>query len=157
MTTTELIIPAHRPKAFLPFLVLLAIVASLWWLMQWVLPTGWTVIALLGVAVLVSLSVLHPRGMYLRLDPDGLEMRSFSLKRKTRWHDIQSFEIKSLSARKMIAFNYRPEYDGQRTFRALNRRLGGVDGAIPDQYQVPLADLERTLNEWRDRYGRVDA
>jgi hypothetical protein len=35
--------------------------------------------------------------------------------------------------------------------------LGGVDGAIPDQYQVPLADLERTLNEWRERYGRVDA
>jgi hypothetical protein len=57
----------------------------------------------------------------------------------------------------MIAFNYRPEYNGQRTFRALNRRLGGVDGAIPDQYQVPLADLERTLNEWRERYGRVDA
>ena len=76
MTTTELIIPAHRPKAFLPFLVLLAIAASLWWLMQWVLPTGWLAIALFGVAVLVSLSVLHPRGMYLRLDPAGLELRA---------------------------------------------------------------------------------
>ena len=157
MTTTELIIPAHRPKAFLPFLVLLAIAASLWWLMQWALPTGWLAIALFGVAVLVSLSVLHPRGMYLRLDPDGLEMRAFSLKHKTRWRDIQSFEIKSLDARKMIAFNYRPDYHGQRTLRTLERSLGRTHGAILDQYQVPLADLERTLNEWRERYGRVDA
>jgi hypothetical protein len=37
------------------------------------------------------------------------------------------------------------------------RYLGRMHGAIPDQYQVPLADLERTLNEWRERYGRADA
>lgn len=95
--------------------------------------------------------------MYLRLDPDGLEMRAFSLKHKTRWRDIQSFEIKSLDARKMIAFNYRPDYHGQRTLRTLDRSLGRMHGAIPDQYQVPLADLERTLNEWRERYGRVES
>ena len=49
----------------------------------------------------------------------------------------------------MIAFNYRPDYHGQRTLRALDRSLGRMHGAIPDQYQVPLADLEPTLDEWR--------
>ena len=113
-------------------------------------------IALFGVAVLVSLSVLHPRGMYLRLDPDGLEMRAFSLKHKTRCRDIQSLEIKSLDARKMIAVNYRPDSDGQRTLRTLNRRLGGMEGAIPDQYQVPLADLGAAPKRQRPPEGGLN-
>jgi hypothetical protein len=80
-------------------------------------------------------------------------MGSFAKKSRTRWTDVAGFELASIRGAKMIAIVYAPHYEGQKIGRAVAENLSGMEGAIGNSYNAPLAEVLKTLNEWRARYG----
>lgn len=115
---------------------------------------GWGCMLFFGLGIPVGLIMLFsPRSTYLRLDQEGFEMGSLVKKTRTRWSDVAGFELASIRGAKMIAIVYAPHYEGQKIGRAVAGNLSGMEGAIANSYNAPLAEVLRTLNEWRLRYG----
>lgn len=52
---------------------------------------GWVVIALSGLGAVVLGATLLPGASYLRLSPEGLEMRSLFRSKRLRWSDVRGF------------------------------------------------------------------
>ena len=116
---------------------------------------GWACIVFFGLGIPLSLVMMFsPNSMYLRLDEEGFEMGSFLKKTRIRWTDVAGFELGSIRGAKMIAIIYAPHYEGQQMGRAVAENLSGMEGAIPNNYEAPLDELLRTLNDWQQRYGR---
>ncbi len=156
MKNDELIFYASRSKAVLLLLGSIAFVAMGWWMKEQKPIIGWLCVAFFGLGIPASIIMFMPGVMYLRLDKSGFEMSSIGRKNKIKWRDVQSFRIDSVRGTKMIAINYSPRFAEQRASRAVAVALSGMEGAIPNSYNVPLVELERTLNHWLERFGRAD-
>jgi hypothetical protein len=165
MKNQELIYYASRTKALLLLIGSIAIVAIGWWVKEEKPLIGWLCVVLCGLYYIPAtlITMLLPRMMYLRLDPDGIEMCSIGYKNKIRWQDVESFKIASfrgivsIRGAKMIAINYRASFTERKVARAVDRALSGMEGAIPNIYNVSLEELERVLNQWLERFGQVEA
>jgi hypothetical protein len=91
--------------------------------------------------------------MYLRLDSEGFDFVRGSRHNRTRWRDVKSFQLGKMSGNKMIGIHYSPEYTEKQAARSVAESLAGVEGAIADQYAMPIDELFRTLEAYRKRYG----
>jgi len=150
----ELTFRASRVKAALILLACLVFVVIGFFMRREEPFMGWACMIFFGLGIPVSLIMLFsPSSTYLRLDPEGFEMGSFVKKSRTRWTDVAGFELASIRGAKMIAIVYAPHYEGQKVGRAVAEQLSGMEGAIPNSYSAPLAEILQTLNEWRARYG----
>jgi len=154
MKTDELIFHASRAKAVLLLLGSVAFVAMGWWMKEQKPLIGWLCVVFFSLGIPAALIMFLPGAMYLRLDRQGLEMKSMGRKNRTLWKDVQSFKIGSIRGAKMIAINYRPHYADQKLARVVVSAVSGMEGAIPNSYNVSLVNLERVLNQWLERYGR---
>lgn len=115
---------------------------------------GWVCMIFFGLGIPFGLLLLFsPKSSYLHLDREGFAMGSFTGKKHTKWTDVAGFELASIRGAKMIAIIYAPHYEGQKIGRAVAENLSGMEGAIPNNYNAPLAEVLKTLNEWRERYG----
>ena len=114
---------------------------------------AWPMVVICCLGIYASLIMLMPRGMYLRLDHEGFEMCSMGRKHSTRWKDVESFNIRSIRGAKFISITYRASFTNQKGVRVVARALSGIEGSIPNSYNVPLAELERVLNRWLKRFG----
>ena len=150
----ELTFTASRSKAAFVLLGSIAFVA-IGYFMRLEKPfIGWACMIFFGLGILVGLiMVFSPNSMYLRLDTEGFEMGSFAKKTRIKWTDVAGFELASIRGAKMIAIIYAPHYAGQKAGRAIAENLSGMEGAIGNSYNAPLAEVLKTLNEWRTRYG----
>jgi len=157
MKPTELVFYASRFKATSLLLGSVAFVALGWWMKEQHPLIGWLCVAFFSLGVPSALIMFLPGAMWLRLDPDGFERKSMGRRNKIRWKDVQSFKIGSIRGAKMIVINYRPQYENQQFARAAAKALTGMEGAIPNSYNVSLAKLEGVLNEWRNRFGQEEA
>lgn len=155
MKNQELVFYASRTKAVLLLLGSIAFVAIGWWMKEQKPLIGWLCVLFFSLGVPAALVMFLPGVMYLRLDHDGFEMSSIGRKNKIRWQDVESFKIASIRGAKMIAINYRPSFTDQKMARAVAGALAGMEGAIPNSYNVSLGELERVLNQWLERFGRV--
>ena len=115
---------------------------------------GWFVASVSALGTLVAIGLLLPNSAYLRLTPDGFELRSLFRSSWTRWSDVSSFEAGLIGVNKMVQFNYAPSYRRAARGRALASKLTGFEAAIPDTYGYTVGDLAALLNEWRDRATR---
>lgn len=59
---------------------------------------GWFVVAVFALSTLVSGALLLPGSAYLRLTPDGFEMRSLYRHLRVRWADVTWFRAKEKQA-----------------------------------------------------------
>lgn len=157
MKNQELIYYASRTKALLLLIGSIAFVAMSWWVKEEEPLIGWLGVVLFGLGIPAALIMLLPGVVYLRLDPDGIEICTIGGKHKIRWQDVESFEIVYTRYTKMIAINYRASFTELKVARAVARALSGMEGAIPNIYNVSLAELERVLNQWLERFGQVEA
>jgi hypothetical protein len=146
---------ASRKKALFLLLASLAFVA-IGYLMRAEQPfIAWAAMIFFGLGIALSLVMLFsPSAMYLRLDPDGFEMGSFIKKTRIKWTDVAGFELAAIRGAKMIEIVYAPHYQGQQMGRAVASHLADMEGAIANNYEVPLAELLATLNTWHARYAR---
>jgi hypothetical protein len=152
--TQKLVFYASRLKAVLLLFGSIAFVALGWWMTTQKPLIGWLCVVFFSLGVPASLVMLVLGVVYLRLDPDGFELKSLARRHKTKWKDVQTFKIASIRGAKMISIKYRPQYIEQRAARAVATALSGMEGAIPNSYNISLPKLERVLNEWLKRFGQ---
>jgi hypothetical protein len=151
----ELTYHASRSKAALILLASVAFVVMGYFMRVEKPFVGWACMIFFGLGIPVGLMLLFsPNSTYLRLDQEGFEMGSFAQKTRIKWTDVAGFELASIRGAKMIAIIYAPHYEGQKTGRAVAENLSGMEGAIANSYDAPLAQVLKTLNEWQARYGR---
>jgi hypothetical protein len=151
----ELTYHASRSKAGLILLASVAFVVMGYFMRVEKPFVGWACMIFFGLGIPVGLMLLFsPNSTYLRLDQEGFEMGSFAQKTRIKWTDVAGFELASIRGAKMIAIIYAPHYEGQKTGRAVAENLSGMEGAIANSYDAPLAQVLKTLNEWQARYGR---
>lgn len=118
---------------------------------------AWATLAFFGLGVGLGAALLaHPGLMRLALDDEGFEMVSPLRRVRVPWAAVAGFSIVREPAC-MIAIHYRPDYTCQARGRAVVRRLGGLEGGIPDLYAKSLEDLlallEALLLRYRERHG----
>jgi hypothetical protein len=150
----ELTYHASRSKAALILLASVAFVVMGYFMRVEKPFVGWACMIFFGLGIPVGLMLLFsPNSTYLRLDQEGFEMGSFAQKTRIKWTDVAGFELASIRGAKMIAIIYAPHYEGQKTGRAVAENLSGMEGAIANSYDAPLAEVLKTLNEWQARYA----
>ncbi len=152
----ELTFRSSRARGFLVLVLSCGFVAlGVWLITEGELLYGWLSTGFFALGIPVSLfMMLSPNSLYLRLDREGFEMGSFIKKVRVKWSDVQGFEMRRMHHNNMIAIIYAPQYDEQKIGRAVASTLSGMEGAIANNYDAPLDEILRTLNEWRARHGR---
>src|SRR5262245_20535442 len=156
MTTpsgNSLTFAASRGKALLLLLASICFVALGAWATSEKPLLGWLAVAFFGLGIPLSLLMLLPNSMYLRLDEEGFEMGSFLRKHKYKWTDVAAFEMASIRGAKMIAIAFHPDYKQQQLGRAVAASLSGMEGAISNSYNATLEEIVEALTTWKRRYG----
>ena len=118
---------------------------------------AWLCIVLFGLCtVFAALRLAFPSLVHtLTLDPAGMTTSTFGRKHLIRWTDVRGFGLMHIQTARMISITYAPDYQGQRSARRVSAGLSGVEGALPDTYEVGGAELVALLEAWRARFGNT--
>jgi hypothetical protein len=150
---TAIRIPASRKKAVLLLLGSLVFVAT-GWMMRGQQPVlGWIAIAFFGLGIPVSLFMMFTTRIYLLLDSHGFEMGSPIKTVRLAWDEVDGFEMARLNNVRMIAILYGAKYREQRFLRGAAQALTGLEGAIPNNYTLPLDEVFALLCDWHGKYS----
>jgi hypothetical protein len=106
------------------------------------------------VAACPAFALMILRGSTLRLDADGMQLYQGLKRSHYRWADVSEFAVADVGALSpaqtlMVAFDDANTSEGR--LAAVNRRLIGYGGALPDSYGMTPWQLAALLNEWRQR------
>ena len=158
MSIPEIVFPASRLKAALLFLGSIAFVALSIWLIRNGHPiVGWAGAGFFGLGVPVSILMLRPNTMYLRLTPEGFEMHSPLRTTFIRWSEVERFELRSISGAPAIAIVHNDRYTELKTLRAVVSLVAGAESAVPNHYRASRAEVFAALNEWHSRHRQQEA
>jgi hypothetical protein len=114
---------------------------------------GWFVLIFFALCTVIFLSLLLPNSAYLRLTPEGFEIRSLFRSFRNQWSDVAAFRAGRIGLNPMVMIAFVPSYGRGRTARALSNALTGGEGGLPDTYGRSAKELATLLNEWRARYA----
>jgi hypothetical protein len=118
---------------------------------------AWFPLVFFGLCLIVSVVLLLPASTSLTIDRNGIHMKHMFRLTHMRWSDVDSFYIgfirTGLSSTKMIGVNYSDSYQGQKAGRRVASALSGMEGAIPNQYEVSAEELCELLNSAKRRYS----
>ena len=109
---------------------------------------GWFVAGFFSLGIPVSLLQLFPKSSFLTVDEDGIEFAALFRKCRLRWREISEFGVysrESIGIGKTVGFNYSPCFERYRKMRSVNKALVGFEGALPDTYGLPAAELASLL------------
>ena len=95
------------------------------------------------------------QGSTLRLDGEGLQLRHAWRNSRTRWADTGVFEVASLaipgSSEDATLVVFDDPARSNTTLGAIDARMIGRSGALPDTYGLSHEELAWLLNQWRER------
>lgn len=106
--------------------------------------------ALCGGVALVS---LLPGANHLRLDADGIELRSLFRVTRWRWRDVVRFGPTRVGLHTVVGLDFADHVGTAARVRRVNRGLTGFDGALPDTYGQRADVLAGRLEAWRQAHG----
>lgn len=99
--------------------------------------------------------VLMLQGSTLRLDSEGLHVRHAWRSSRTPWADAGVFEVAILripaSSEDVPLVVFDDAASRNSTLGAMNARMIGRSGALPDTYGLSHEELAWLLNQWRER------
>lgn len=118
--------------------------------------TDWLMIAIVGACLLFALVNLVPGASYLRLESQGMVVRSFYRTHTTPWADIAGFGVMTLprTDRELVGWNYMPGRGKPSFLREFDFAAYGLEVALPDTYGMDAEDLAALLQSIRDRATR---
>ena len=148
-----IILSPSKAKSALLFLISAVFLAIGVWMISRGFIFGWVVAALSGLGLLVSLYMLVPGTMQLRVDRDGIEMKSPFRPLKLAWQDVDGFYVASVSNTKMIGINYSRTYGEQLGARRFSAALTGLEGALPNQFDRSPEQVCQLLNDAKIKWG----
>ncbi|KPN17316.1 hypothetical protein AO715_04455 [Xanthomonas sp. Mitacek01] len=141
-----------RPSPW-KMLALLAVSAGFVWMAVAIgdrnLLFAWICGGFFGVCALIALVALLPGANHLRLDADGLELRSLFRVTRWGWRDVVRFGPTRVGLHTLVGVDFADYVDTAARVRGINRGLTGFDGALPDTYGHHAADLAAKLERWR--------
>lgn len=141
-----------RPSPW-KMLALLAISAGFVWVALVIgerhLLIAWLCGGVFGLCGLVALVALLPGANHLRLDADGIELRSLFRVTRWGWRDVVRFGPTRVGLHTMVGIDFADHVEAAARLRRVNRGLTGFDGALPDTYGHRAADLAAKLDAWR--------
>jgi hypothetical protein len=118
---------------------------------------GWWAVGFFGLCFLVSLYMLTPNAVRLRIDKNGVEMKTFFKPMKLSWGDVNGFYVAhmrtGLSKTKFIGIAFSESYRKQRAGRQFASALTGMEGGLPDHFNRPAEEVCELLNESKRRWG----
>lgn len=145
-----------RPSPW-KMLALLAISAGFVWVAVAIadrnLLIAWLCGGFFGLSALVALVSLIPGANHLRLDADGIELRSLFRVTRWAWRDVVRFGPTRVGLHTMVGLDFAEHVEAAARLRSVNRGLTGFDGALPDTYGQRAAVLAARLESWRQAYG----
>ena len=154
MTTSEappqagrMLVPS-RKRAWLlggPFLLLALFGLLLALSGEW---AGWPMAALFGLGGVALFAITIPTVSHLKLDRDGLTVRSFFQDKRYRWADIHSFFETTVDRRGAVGFDF-ADRDAVPAAKQALHKLRGYDVYLPDSYGMTVPDLAALLEDWR--------
>jgi len=153
--TKELVIKGSREK-FVWLLVIgsCLLIVSYWALVEqhmWVLGGLGTAFWAFGLFVIVLM--MRPGNSYLRLYEDGFETVAMKRRYRYAWTDVDEFFMIQIGSNDAVGIKFSASCQQQRIGRAFAEGLTGVEGAIPNLYAMPPADICRTLKEWKSAHS----
>ncbi|MES0490377.1 MAG: hypothetical protein ABUK01_10320 [Leptospirales bacterium] len=116
-----------------------------------------------GVGILVSILQFIPNVSFLRLTPEGFEMKSLGRCHSYKWSEIREFGVAEFQTRqggmqsshRLVGFNFKKpgkSDEVENSIRRLNRRVVNYEAALPDNYGWKNTELATHLNELRIYY-----
>jgi hypothetical protein len=152
--SNEIVFRASKGKALL-ILALSLIFVAIGYRMAAEEPLmGWLCVGFFALGIPASIMMMTSKSMYLRLDREGFDMVSPLKRVRVKWTDVDGFAMGDIEGAKMIQIAYASHYSEQKLGRMVAAGLSGMEGAIPNSYNASLAEILKTLNEWRARFGR---
>jgi hypothetical protein len=155
MAGDELIIPGSRKKALLVLLIGTGFVVGGIFLILKGEAWGWLVAGFFGPAIPVALWMLSPNNSYLKLDRNGVEMKTFWRPMQIKWTDVDDFFVTTIYGNKMVGIRYSSTYRSMNIGRKLASAISGVEGALPNHFQSSPEEICEKLNQWRQRFGAL--
>ncbi len=110
---------------------------------------AWLCGGFFGSCALVALVSLLPGANHLRLDADGLELRSLFRATRWGWRDVVRFGPTRVGLHTTVGIDFADHVDAAARLRRVNRGLTGFDGALPDTYGHRAPALAAKLETWR--------
>jgi len=116
-------------------------------------PSGWIVAGFFGLGVLASAATLLPNSCYLRIEPEGFEVRYLFRSWSLRWSQVSRFgvwrPVPVFACPEMVVFNLSDDEAAGRMTRHVAVGLSGWRGALPTVYSMAATDLAELLNAYR--------
>ena len=123
---------------------------------------GYLCVAFFGACAVAALVRFVPGSSFLRIDPEGLTVRTMWRNQSYRWSDIERFGVAEfytahgfLQRHRMVGIDFSESYPqaGQgRTLKNMNRGCSGFEASLPDNYGWEYAELAEHLNTLKARY-----
>jgi Bacterial PH domain len=124
---------------------------------------GYFCVIFFGASAVVVLVQFVPGSNFLRLDSEGLTVRTIWRTQSLRWSDIERFGVAEFSTthgflrqrHQLVGYDYSASYphvDQWRTLKNMNRGISGFEASLPDNYGWDNAELAEHLNTLKARY-----
>ena len=117
-------------------------------------PSGWIVAGFFGLGILASAGNLLPNSCYLRIGPEGFEIRHFFRSWSLRWSQETRFgvwwSVRVFACPEMVVFNLSDGDAASRMTRHVAFGLNGWRCVLPTAYSMAATDLAELLNVYRD-------
>jgi hypothetical protein len=117
---------------------------------------GWFCLGFFSLCAVIFLVQLVPGASYLKLDAQGLTVRSLFRSTSYTWSEIVAFAPGRVGGNPGVVFNLTPDSERQRRLRRFNATAFGAEAALPDTYGFPAERLAEILNEWKRGLRRLD-
>ncbi|RFP13521.1 hypothetical protein D0T23_13955 [Duganella sp. BJB475] len=119
---------------------------------------GWGAVVFFGLCLLVSLYMLMPNAIRLKIDKNGVEMKTLFKPIKLAWSDVETFYVggirTGLSTTKLIGIKYSSTYNKARAGRQFSSSLTGMEGALPNHFSKSAEELCALLNDAKRRWSQ---
>jgi hypothetical protein len=107
------------------------------------------------VGVLVSIYSLRPGAISLKIDKDGIEMKTLLKPMKLAWSDVKCFYVAQmrtgLTRTKMIGIEFSESYENRRAAR-ISSSLTGAEGGLPNHFNRSAEEICELLNRSKQRW-----
>jgi hypothetical protein len=119
--------------------------------------TGWVGIIFFGLCFLASIYMLTPNATRLRIDKNGIEMKTLFKPMKLEWSEVNGFYVAHIntgySTTKLIGIEFSESYKKLRVGRQFSSALTGVEGALPNNFNRSAEEICELLNKSKQKWG----
>lgn len=114
---------------------------------------GYLIVGVGVMGVLLLIIYLLPNSSYLRLTPEGFTYCNLYRSHTVRWSDVAEFTVIQIKFNRMVGWDYAPHFQGQAISRAIAKRIGGAQAALPDSYGMKPEELANLMDDLRQMYS----